>query len=387
MLKPVFQKKKRKEASPLGQYRILDRTHRQCFFRVLKNRWYHLLARNAKGELHMTKKKWNKPLLISLGIVSLASVIGGYCLYDNKTKNRNPDPDVQAEVEDTEHFKIKYAFHETGATYGSYDFTYSVNPDIYTDNIKAKLTYDDGSEVDKALLTMEHRVDERKIIVYCHNVFTKQAKVTVYAESNPNVCAYVKLNFLEKLTVTIPTKVDIVTGDVPKVGIKVATTGGSKTVDKTPKGETYTWNQGFLDWCRKQAQNYLNGIISANSSNMDFQNQKLTDNYNLTAVSCQNLFTKAFQPTEFLPSIGVNYTYEWRYTDDDDPSYAEDSGTWTLNKLNYTDFKAEFDGVQPIIDYKCTVNGKSYEKSLGILLDKIPVNSINITGLITEITF
>ena len=55
--------------------------------------------------------------------------------------------------------------------------------------------------------------------------------------------------------------------------------------------------------------------------------------------------------------------------------------------MNYTDFKAEFDGVQPIIDYKCTVNGKPYEKSLGILLDKIPVNSINITGLLTDITF
>ena len=319
--------------------------------------------------------KLNKPILLSIGILSIGSMVGGYFFINKVAKNKNDVP-VQTEIETGNNFNVKYAFKADSNKYGSYEFTYKVNPDVYTDQILATLTYSDDTEMDSNLLTMEHFTDERKVVVHCLNVFTKQAKVKLYAETNPDVCAYVRFDFVERLTVTLPETVTITQGETPKVDVKIETTGGSKSVNKELQNVTYNWNSNFLSWCRTQANNYLSKIVTEKKSSCDIKNNSIGENYNLTQTSCTDLFSKEFNASTFLASMGVNYSFDYHYSDDEDPDYTTEEGTWMLKDLDYSSFKTEFDGTRPIIDYSVKINGKKYEKTLGILLDKIPVQAI-----------
>lgn len=320
--------------------------------------------------------KFNKPLLLSLGILSAGSLVGGYFVINKVTKPKADIP-VQTEIQEGKNFQVKYAFHSETDKYGSYEFSYKVTPDVYTDEILATLTYTDDTEIDTNLLKMEYIKNERKVVVHCLDVFTKQAKVKLYAESDQSVCCYVKFDFRERLTVTLPDSVTIEQGQKPKVDVNVQTTGGSVTVSKELLNQTYNWNTAFLSWCRTQANNYLNGIVASMEKSCDIKNVKLGENVNLTQPKCAEVFTKDFDASTFLTTFGVEFSYSYHYTDDEDPEYMDETGTWTLNNLNYSTFKAEFDGKQPIIDYTVNINGQKYEKSLGILLSKIPVNQIS----------
>ncbi len=323
----------------------------------------------------MKVHKFNKPLLLSLGILSVGSLIGGYFVIDKVTKPKADIP-VQTEIEEGNNFKIKYAFNSTSDKYGCFEFTYKVTPDVYTDQILAKLTYTDNTEVDNTILKMEHLKTERKVKVHCLGVFTKQAQVKLYAESNVEVYCLVKLDFREKLTVTLPKTVTIEQGKKPTVEVDIQTTGGSKTVSKELENQTYNFNPKFLEWCRNQATSYVKTMTDEMKKNCDIKNVVIGENVNLTQPKCAEIFTTNFDATTFLKTFGVNYSFDYHYSDDDDPDYSTDSGVWTLNKLNYAAFSAEFDGSQPIIDYTVNVNGVKYSQSLGIVLSKIPVKAI-----------
>jgi hypothetical protein len=138
---------------------------------------------------------------------------------------------------------VKCAYKANAAdAYGSYEITYTVTPAIYTDQIMAKLAYSDGSEVPDTVATLDHDVSAQKATVHCKAAFTKQVVATIYAASAPTVKAEITFDFTERISVTIPDSIAISDGKVPAITPTVTTTGGTKTVDKSVKNQTYAWN-------------------------------------------------------------------------------------------------------------------------------------------------
>jgi hypothetical protein len=142
---------------------------------------------------------------------------------------------------------VKCAYKANAAdAYGSYEITYTVTPAIYTDQIMAKLAYSDGSEVPDTVVSLDQDASAQKVTVHCKAAFTKQVVATIYAASAPTVKAEITFDFTERVSVTIPDSIAISDGKVPAITPTVTTTGGTKTVDKSVKNQTYAWNANFI---------------------------------------------------------------------------------------------------------------------------------------------
>ena len=329
----------------------------------------------TKGEF-MEKKKFHKPLLFVLSVLTIGSAVGGYFVYDKVVKGKNEAPNVQADIEEGSNFRVKYSFNASTDKYGSYEITYKVEPNVYTDQILAKISYIDDTDVDENIISIVHLQTDKKVIVHCKDVFTKQVKVTLYAETNPEVNCMIKFDFVEKLKVSLPEVIDVVQGETPKINVTVDTTGGTKEADKIVRNETYAWNQDFVDWCMAQGQAFLDSEVNEMKKNCEVRNASLGETFGLTPAVCLYLFQASFNATSFLSNIGVNFSYEYRYSDDDDPEYSIVNSKWCLKDISYDAFRQEFNGENKIIDYTCSVNRETYASSLGLRMEKIPVSKI-----------
>ena len=324
----------------------------------------------------MEKKKFHKSMLFALCVLSVGSALGGYLVYDKVTKAKIDVPNVEAEINEGANFKVKYTYNASTDKYGSYEISYRVEPNVYTDQILAKVSYIDDTEVDESIITINHFQKEKKVVVHCKDIFTKQVKVTLYAETEPDVNCFIKFDFVEKLKVSLPETINVVQGQTPKIEVKVDTTGGTKEADKLIRNETYAWTQEYVDWCMAQAQSYLDSIVADLEKNCEVRNASLGDSFGLTPTVCMYLFQTNFNSTSFLSNTGVNFSYEYRYSDDEDPDYNVVNSTWSLKNLSYEAFKEEFNGVNKLINYTCSVNKETYSTQLGLLMDKIPVSKI-----------
>jgi hypothetical protein len=150
---------------------------------------------------------------------------------------------------------VKCAYKANAAdAYGSYEITYTVTPAIYTDQIMAKLAYSDGSEVPDTVATLDHDVSAQKATVHCKAAFTKQVVATIYAASAPTVKARSCSTSPRRSPSRSRTRSRSPTAKVPAITPTVTTTGGTKTVDKSVKNQTYAWNANFVSWVKAKDQ-------------------------------------------------------------------------------------------------------------------------------------
>jgi hypothetical protein len=272
---------------------------------------------------------------------------------------------------------VKCAYKANAAdAYGSYEITYTVTPAIYTDQIMAKLAYSDGSEVPDTVATLDHDVSAQKATVHCKAAFTKQVVATIYAASAPTVKAEITFDFTERISVTIPDSIAISDGKVPAITPTVTTTGGTKTVDKSVKNQTYAWNANFISWVKAKTKAHIDDIEKEGYLVDYYQNEVVGDLVGLSSSDAASFFSTAFNANTFLTSKGCKYSYDWLYRYDPDGIYSTQSGVWYLGSASHADFLAEFNGTNPVFDWSCTINGKTYSKSFGLTLSAIAVTGI-----------
>jgi hypothetical protein len=182
---------------------------------------------------------------------------------------------------------VKCAYKANAAdAYGSYEITYTVTPAIYTDQIMAKLAYSDGSEVPDTVATLDHDVSGQKATVHCKAAFTKQVVATIYAASAPTVKAEITFDFTERISVTIPDSIAISDGKVPAITPTVTTTGGTKTVDKSVKNQTYAWNANFISWVKAKTKAHIDDIEKEGYLVDYYQNEVVGDLVGLSSFRC-----------------------------------------------------------------------------------------------------
>ena len=329
------------------------------------------------------KKKRYAPY-IALGTLAFiaglgCAFFGGYLLGKNVKAEDKPGETIA--IKDNA-VAIKCAFkNNTKAKYGTYELTYSVTPTIYTDQIVAKIAYQDGTNIEDGIVSIEHDTINKEVNVNCLNAFTKKIVLTLYAESNPNVKGTMLFDFKERINVILPDAINLVEGQVPAINPHVDTTGGTILVDKNVTDVTYSWNPEFLSWVKEKSMKELNDYMDENRANMSFEGGKFTGYVGLGAEDATGFFKKAFKANEFLTTKGGSYTWEEAYSDDDseDP-WSVCNSTWHLGSASKADFMAEFSGTKPVFDWTCKVNGNSYAKSFGLTLSSINVTSISISG-------
>ena len=155
--------------------------------------------------------------------------------------------------------KLKVKNLASANNYGSQIISYSVDPSFNTDTILYKVAYNDASSIEEGVLSIKHDNSNNQITITCLKAFTKQIILTLYAESNENINASINIDFVEKLTPTFTLQAE--TGKQLKVNTNVATTGGSITVDKTIKEETFTFNTDFVtkvnSYMKEDSLNYF----------------------------------------------------------------------------------------------------------------------------------
>lgn len=275
---------------------------------------------------------------------------------------------------------VKCAYKANSAdAYGSYEITYTVTPAIYTDEILAKIAYSDGTDVPATVATIDHDIVNQKTTVHCKGVFTKQVNAVIYAASNPSVKATVVFDFTEKLTVTLPESIAISDGAIPAITPVIASTGGTKTVDKEVRNQTYAWNANFISWVKAQTQAQIDAEEAADAFQCAYCNEKIGDLVGLSSADAKAFFSTAFNANTFLTTKGCGYSYEWEFTDgtDSDDPWSLAEGTWHLGSATHAAFLAEFNGTNPVFDWICSINGKTYSKSFGLTLSAIAVTGIS----------
>lgn len=329
------------------------------------------------------RKKRKAPYIVLGALAIIAGLgcafYGGYTLGKNAKAADNGGEIVA--IKDNQ-VAIKCAYNaKSGAEYGTYNLTYSVTPTIYTDQIVAKIAYQDGTNVENGIVTLEHDTIKHEVKVNCLKAFAKKIVLTLCADSNPNVKGTMTFDFRERINVILPVSIDLVEGKVPTVSPKVDTTGGTVTVDKNVTDVTYSWNPDFLAWVKEKSMKELNDYMTENQANMSFQDETFTGFVGLGAEDATGFFKKAFKANEFLTTKGGKYTWEEAYSDDDsDNPWSQCSSTWYLGSAAKADFASEFDGTKPVFDWTCKVNGVSYAKSFGLTLSSINVTSIALSG-------
>ena len=329
------------------------------------------------------RKKRKAPYIVLGALAVIAGLscafYGGYTLGKN-AKTADNGGEIVA-IKDNQ-VTIKCAYNaKSDAKYGTYNLTYSVTPTIYTDQIVAKIAYQDGTNVENGIVTLEHDTIKHEVKVNCLKAFAKKIVLTLYADSNPNVKGTMTFDFRERINVILPDSINLVEGQVPTVNPRVDSTGGTVTVDKNVTDVTYSWNPDFLAWVKEKSMKELNDYMAENQANMSFQGETFTGFVGLGAEDATGFFKKAFKANEFLTTKGGKYTWEEAYSDDDseDP-WSQRSSTLYLGSAAKTDFTSEFDGTKPVFDWTCKVNGVSYAKSFGLTLSSINVTSIALSG-------
>lgn len=338
--------------------------------------------------------RFNKKKALIIALTCLAGIgvagagfLGGYAYANKKAEGTNQVVEEQTTTEliQSKGVAVKAAFNpatKNGDTYGSYDITYTVNPVIYTDEIMAKIEYEDGTEISSAVATLSFDANAAKATVHFKGVFTKRIFLTLYAKSNPDVNAVLHFDFRERITVTLPDSLILKEGVVPTITPNIQTTGGTVAVDKTVKNVSYKWNAGFVQWVKdkgiERSTSYYNSCKNDAEWCEDITALTAADPVGLTDATAASFFATKFNPQSWLSSIGDTTTFRVKWYDYDD--YETKNQTFTIAQYSRSSFVSEFDGTKPIFDYSCTVNGKNYSKSFGLKLEAIAVSSIAING-------
>jgi hypothetical protein len=336
-------------------------------------------------------KKFNKLFIVAAvlaGLIALGGAFfGGVVVGNNQSANAQKQAEEQttAEIIQSKGVSVKAAFNpatNNGDTYGSYVVTYTVNPVIYTDEIMAKIEYEDGMEISSAVATLNFDSNSAKATVHFKGVFTKRIFLTLYAKSNPDVNAVIHFDFRERITVTLPDAIDLKEGSIPTLTPDIQTTGGTVNVDKTVKNVSYKWNDSFVQWVKdkgiERSTSYYNACKNDAEWCEDITALTAADPGGLTDATATSFFTTKFDPQTWLSSISDTSTFRVKWYDSDE--YETKNQTFTIAQYSRSSFVAEFDGTKPIFDYSCTVNGKSYSKSFGLKLNAISVSSITLNG-------
>ncbi len=348
------------------------------------------MNKNIENKTKHTNKK--KALLIALaclaGIgVAGAGFLGGYTYANKKAEGTAQLTEEQTSTElfQSKGVAVKAAFNPlttNGDTYGSYVVTYTVNPVIYTDEIMAKIEYEDGTEISTAVATLAFDSNAAKATVHFKGAFTKRIFLTLYAKSNPDVNAVLHFDFRERITVTLPDSINLKEGSVPTITPNIQSTGGTVAVDKTVKNVSYKWNASFVQWVKdkgiERSMSYYNGCKNDAEWCEDITALTAAEPTGLTDATASSFFTNKFNPQTWLASISDTTTFRVKWYDYDD--YETKNQTFTIAQYSRSSFVTEFDGSKPIFDYSCTINGKSYSKSFGLKLDAIAVSSITLNG-------
>jgi hypothetical protein len=330
---------------------------------------------------HIQIKKPIKIAIICLAALIAAGAVAGASYYSGFKKGEAQTPACStcpATIKESG-VAVKCAYKANSAdAYGSYEITYTVTPAIYTDDIVAKIAYSDGAEVPAAVATLDHDIVNQKVTVHCKGVFNKQVDAVIYAASDPTVKATIVFDFTEKLTVTLPESIAISDGAVPAITPTVTTTGGTKTVDKEVRNQTYAWNTSFISWVKAQTQAQIDSEEAADAFQCAYSDEKIGDLVGLSGADAKSFFATAFSANTFLTTKGCGYSYKWEFTDgtDSDDPWTLAEGTWHLGSASHADFLAEFNGTNPVFDWSCTINGKAYSKSFGLTLSAIAVTGI-----------
>ena len=246
------------------------------------------------------RKKRKAPYIVLGALAVIAGLgcafYGGYTLGKNAKAADNGGEIVA--IKDNQ-VAIKCAYNaKSGAKYGTYNLTYSVTPTIYTDQIVAKIAYQDGTNVENGIVTLEHDTIKHEVKVNCLKAFAKKIVLTLYADSNPNVKGTMTFDFRERINVILPDSINLVEGQVPTVNPKVDTTGGTVTVDKNVTDVTYSWNPDFLAWVKEKPMKELNDYMTENQANMSFQGETFTGFVGLGAEDATGFFKKAFKAND-----------------------------------------------------------------------------------------
>ena len=303
--------------------------------------------------------------------------------------------------------KLKVKTLASASNYGSQVISYSVDPSFNTDTILYKIEYIDASSIEEGVLSIKHDNSNNQITITCLKAFTKQIILTLYAESNENINASINIDFVEKITPTFTLQAE--TGKQLKVNTNVATTGGSITVDKTIKEETFTFNAEFVtkvnSYMKEDSLIYFlshrflykdsdsnyylaDKYLSANDHYPDVA-LDYTDYYKdttfdsiLSSLSPSSI--TSFSTEAFLSSIytNVNFTYVDAISTDGE-SEANDyqknvTAKMPLSGLTSAHFTELFNGETKVFDYSCTINNQKYTSSFGLKLDEINISNISV---------
>jgi hypothetical protein len=93
-------------------------------------------------------------------------------------------------------------------------------------------------------------------------------------------------DFTERISVTIPDSIAISDGKVPAITPTVTTTGGTKTVDKSVKNQTYAWNANFVSWVKAKTKAHIDDIEKEGYLVDYYQNEVVGDLVGLSSFRC-----------------------------------------------------------------------------------------------------
>lgn len=117
---------------------------------------------------------------------------------------------------------------------------------------------EDETEVEAGIISLTR--SGSNVFVRCNKPFTKQITLILYARNNESINAKIKLDFKEKLTVTLnyPLFHGEKTQSIKSGNTKVETTGGTIKVNKTVRNELHTINF-------KELNEYIKPIFDDNA--------------------------------------------------------------------------------------------------------------------------
>lgn len=303
--------------------------------------------------------------------------------------------------------KLKVKTLASASNYGSQVISYSVDPSFNTDTILYKIEYNDASSIEEGVLSIKHDNSNNQITITCLKAFTKQIILTLYAESNENINASINIDFVEKITPTFTLQAE--TGKQLKVNTNVATTGGSITVDKTIKEETFTFNAEFVtkvnsymkedsliyflshrflykdsDTNYYLADKYLFANDHYPDVALDYTDYYKDTTFDSILSSLSPSSITSFSTEAFLSSIytNVNFTYVDAISTDGENEAIDYQKNVTakmpLSGLTSAHFTELFNGETKVFDYSCTINNQKYTSSFGLKLDEINISNISV---------
>lgn len=324
------------------------------------------------------KRKKQMFLLMSGLALLMSGTVSSSLINKNRSSSDLPLISKPSDSNGVTFRKIYYGA-DPSALYGRYEFTYSIEPIVYTDSVGIKLNFSDGSLVPVTIMSLKHDVYERKVSLFCNSVFLQQITLTLYAEANPNISGSIHLDFRERLTVTLPDSINIEENKIPSISPTITSTGGSILADKNVVSVNYKWNDAFVAWVKQRCLEYIKSYQDAYAMNMSFSNTSFSSYLALNNSDCAAFFAEAFNPSSFLSSKGCAITYDYEYSDDDSGATNTTHNVY-LKDLSRNDLLAQFDGINPIVDYSCSIDNKIYKKTFGIKLSAINMTKITISG-------